>query len=89
MRPQPRYGTVEVRDHGRADDGWTHTAALTALVQGPGRGGRCVEGPAARTARPRAGEVLAENRFLAARDGVAAEFVDPVRGDRRLVRQPK
>ena len=32
-----------------------------------------------------AGEVLAENRFLAARDGVAAEFVDPAHGDRRPV----
>ena len=29
--------------------------------------------------------MLAENRFLAARDGVAAEFIDPAHGDRRPV----
>ena len=82
VRPQPRYGTVEVRIMD-AQTTVTHTAALTALVQALARW-EVVEGPAA-DGPAEAGEVLAENRFLAARDGVAAEFVDPVRGDRRPV----
>jgi glutamate---cysteine ligase / carboxylate-amine ligase len=82
VRPQPRYGTVEVRIMD-AQTTVTHTAALAALVQALARWA-VVDGPAP-DGPAEAAEVLAENRFLAARDGVAAEFVDPVRGDRRPV----
>jgi carboxylate-amine ligase len=78
-RLQPRLGTLEVRimdAQSRVED----TAVLAALVQclvhceavGPDR-----TGPATPP------EVLDENRFLAARDGMAAELVDPAMG--RLV----
>lgn len=74
VRPQPALGTVEIRvmdAQTRCDD----TASLVALVQ-------CLvkleaeEGYADETAIA-AQEVIAENRFLAARDGVDAELVDP------------
>jgi carboxylate-amine ligase len=82
VRPQPRYGTVEVRIMD-AQTTVTHTAVLTALVQALARW-EVVDGPAP-DGPAEAPEVLAENRFLAARDGVAADFVDPVRGERRPV----
>ncbi|HKG01939.1 MAG TPA: YbdK family carboxylate-amine ligase [Conexibacter sp.] len=79
VRLQPKLGTIEVRildAQTRAED----NAALAALVQ-------CVvrleatEGhiAAALEAHP---EVLDENRFLATRDGMRADFIDP-QGDRR------
>src|SRR4051812_47017512 len=75
VRPQPRFGTVEVRIMD-AQVTLQATAALAALVQ-------CLvalelrEGFAdERQAFP---EVLVENRFLAARDGVHAALIDPVR----------
>jgi len=55
-----------------------HTAALVALVQSLVRL-ELVDGHAD-AALVHAPEVLDENRFLAARDGVEAELVDPVRG---------
>jgi carboxylate-amine ligase len=55
-----------------------HTAALVALVQSLVRL-ELVDGHAD-AALVHAPEVLDENRFLAARDGVDAEFVDPVKG---------
>ena len=75
VRPQPRFGTVELRIMD-AQVTLRATAALAALVQ-------CLaslelrEGLAdERQAFP---EVLVENRFLAARDGVDAALIDPVR----------
>ncbi|HWF34295.1 MAG TPA: YbdK family carboxylate-amine ligase [Solirubrobacteraceae bacterium] len=80
VRPQPRFGTVEVRVMD-AQITASETAALAALVQ-------CVahleleEGyhvdPQAQ--RP---EVLDENRFIAARDGMRARLIDPV-GEERV-----
>ena len=74
VRPQPALGTIEVRvmdAQTRCED----TAALVALVQ-------CLvkleaeEGHATDLAIS-AQEVISENRFLAARDGVDAELIDP------------
>jgi carboxylate-amine ligase len=74
VRPQPRFGTVEVRI---MDTQTTvaATAALVALVQSIARL-EAEEGYASEEllASP---EVLSENRFLAARDGVNAELVAP------------
>jgi glutamate---cysteine ligase / carboxylate-amine ligase len=79
-RLQPRLGTLEVRimdAQTRAVD----AAALTAVVQ-------CLvrlhaEGDGRRTLEP---EILAENRFVASRDGMAAALVDE-RGGRRPMRE--
>jgi carboxylate-amine ligase len=73
VRPQPRFGTVEVRimdAQSRVED----TAALAALVQCVAKlevehgyvSSRALEVP----------EALDENRFLAARDGMGAELID-------------
>jgi carboxylate-amine ligase len=73
VRPQPRFGTVEVR----VMDAQSHvadTAALVALVQSIARL-ELEEGYVADDII-RAEEVLAENRFIAARDGVAARLID-------------
>jgi carboxylate-amine ligase len=78
-RLQPRHGTVEVRmldAASRAAD----AAALTALVQCLVR--RHVEGRPVRAPDP---EILAENRFIAARDGMRAELLDGFGGGRRPV----
>jgi carboxylate-amine ligase len=69
-RLRPRLGTVEVRvldAQSRPAD----VAALTALAQ-------CVVAlhAAGRPAAPIAPQVLEENRFLAARDGMRARFLD-------------
>jgi carboxylate-amine ligase len=80
VRPQPRFGTVEVRVMD-AQISALDTAALVALVQTIAHleleegyaGKRLVDSD----------EVIQENRFLAARDGMQAEFIDPV-GDRRI-----
>ncbi|MDX6678617.1 MAG: glutamate---cysteine ligase / carboxylate-amine ligase [Solirubrobacteraceae bacterium] len=77
VRPQPRLGTVEVRIMD-AQSTLAGTAALVALVQSLVRL-ELVDGHAD-AALVHAPEVLDENRFLAARDGVAAELVDPVLG---------
>jgi carboxylate-amine ligase len=76
VRLQPRLGTIEVRimdAQTRVDD----NAALGALVQCAVRlaatGGRVDEALAARP------EVLDENRFIATRDGMRAQFLDPAR----------
>jgi carboxylate-amine ligase len=77
-RLQPRFGTIEVRimdAQSRVRD----TAALVALVQ-------CLvrrEALAASDAWiPTPPEVIEENRFLAARDGMRAAVVDPAAGGR-------
>jgi carboxylate-amine ligase len=77
VRPQPKLGTVELRIMD-AQSTLGATAALVALVQSLVRL-ELVDGHAD-AALVHAPEVLDENRFLAARDGVDAEFVDPVRG---------
>jgi carboxylate-amine ligase len=77
VRPQPKFGTVEIRIMD-AQSTLDATAALVALVQSLARL-ELVEGHAD-AALVHAPEVLDENRFLAARDGVEAELVDPVRG---------
>jgi glutamate---cysteine ligase / carboxylate-amine ligase len=80
VRLQPRLGTLEVR----VMDAQTRirdTAALVALVQCLVRCealGTCAEPELAH-----APEVLDENRFLAARDGIDAQLLDPHR-DRRV-----
>jgi carboxylate-amine ligase len=83
VRLQPRLGTIEVRimdAQTRAGD----NAALAALVQCAVRleatDGYVDEAIAARP------EVLEENRFLATRDGMRAELLDPEHDTRRPVR---
>ena len=84
VRLQPRFGTVEVRVMD-AQTRVADTAALVALVQCLVRlealedhaGHRLVTSP----------EVLEENRFVAARDGMAAQLIDPSREGRRPARR--
>jgi carboxylate-amine ligase len=70
VRLQPRLGTVEVRVMDAASR-VADVATLAALVQ-------CLVRRHAEALPPRAPEpeVLAENRFLAARDGMRAELID-------------
>lgn len=74
VRPQPRFGTVEVRimdSQSRMDE----TAALVALTQSLAK----LEAEQG-FASPKAiatDEVISENRFIAARDGVEARLIDP------------
>lgn len=75
VRPQPKLGTIELRIMD-AQSTLDRTAALVALVQSLVRL-ELVEGHAD-AALVHAPEVLDENRFLAARDGVDARLVDPV-----------
>jgi glutamate---cysteine ligase / carboxylate-amine ligase len=75
VRLQPALGTVEIRVMDTQSD-VSQSEALIALVQSMvslqlEEGGPNVAAPP---------EVLAENRFLAARDGMDARFIDPVRG---------
>jgi carboxylate-amine ligase len=78
-RPQPQFGTIEVRIMD-AQPSLQATAALCALVQALAKleleDGYAPREPA------HAQEALAENRFLAARDGVTAELIDPTRAQR-------
>ena len=75
VRPQPRFGTVEVRIMD-AQTSVAETAALVALVQ-------CIarleihEGFVSERLISTQ-EALDENRFLAARDGMGARLIDPV-----------
>lgn len=82
VRLQPRFGTVEVRIMD-AQSTVADSGALLALVQSL----VCHEAQAPSTHselayRP---EVLIENRFLAARDGMAARLIDADAGARRPV----
>lgn len=78
IRPQPLLGTVEVRimdSQPRVEE----TAALCALVQALAR----LELERADAPPPPISqEVVNESRFLAARDGAAAQLIDPVRSVR-------
>jgi glutamate---cysteine ligase / carboxylate-amine ligase len=74
VRPQPRFGTVEVRImdvQTRIDE----TAALVALTQCLARL-EAEEGFVSESMVALA-PVISENRFLAARDGIDAELIDP------------
>ena len=76
VRPQPKLGTVEMRvmdAQTRIED----TAALVALVQSVARL-ELEEGYVSGTIVA-AEEVLAENRFIAARDGMDAQLIDTTR----------
>ena len=77
IRPQPTLGTVEVRVMD-AQSRMQDTAALVALVHALAR----LELEDGLLPAPAAGddEVLAENRFLAARDGIEADLLDPAGG---------
>jgi glutamate---cysteine ligase / carboxylate-amine ligase len=78
VRLQPRLGTVEVRAMD-AQCTVADGAPLIALVQSLAR--LILEGGYSET--PQSPEVLAENRFLAARDGCGALLIDQT--ERRLV----
>jgi len=84
VRPQPRFGTVEVRILD-AQTTVGETAALCALVQ-------CIarleieQGYASEELISRE-EVLDENRFIAARDGMEARLIDPRLGRRVPARE--
>ena len=73
IRPQPRFGTVEIRIMD-AQSRLADTATLVALVQSIARL-ELEEGYVSEHASA-SEEVLAENRFLAARDGVDARLID-------------
>ena len=82
LRPQPRFGTIEVR----IMDVQTRASAtrlLIALLQSIAS----LELEEGYLAPDRLGspEVLAENRFIAARDGIHAELIDPRREQRTPV----
>jgi carboxylate-amine ligase len=79
IRPQPRFGTIEVRIMDAQPTLHT-TAALCALVQALCR--LELEEGYTPPEPPHAQEALAENRFLAARDGVSAELIDPTHARR-------
>ena len=74
VRPQPRFGTVEVRIMD-AQTRLSATATLVALLQSIAS----LELEEGYLAPDRLGspELLAENRFIAARDGVHARLIDP------------
>jgi glutamate---cysteine ligase / carboxylate-amine ligase len=75
VRPQPRFGTVEVRIMDAQSESWA-TRSLAALVQMIAR----LELEDGYHSQDVSGnpEVLTENRFLAVRDGMEASLIDPV-----------
>jgi carboxylate-amine ligase len=84
VRPQPRFGTVEVRVLD-AQTTASESAALAALVQCIAR--LEVEEGYVEATLVGAQETLAENRFIAARDGMDARLIDPAREQRTPVRE--
>jgi carboxylate-amine ligase len=75
LRLQPKFGTLEIRIMDAQTDSMRN-APIAAFAQALVRL-EALEGFAAPELFESA-EVLEENRFLAARDGIAAELVDPV-----------
>ncbi|HEX2071559.1 MAG TPA: YbdK family carboxylate-amine ligase [Thermoleophilaceae bacterium] len=75
VRPQPRFGTVEVRVLD-AQTTASEAAALAALVQCIAR--LEIEEGYVATELIGAQETLEENRFIAARDGMDARLIDPL-----------
>ncbi len=84
VRPQPRFGTVEVRILD-AQTAVAETAALAALVQCIAR--LEVKEGFASERLVRTKEALDENRFIAARDGMDAELISPDEEMRQPVRE--
>jgi len=84
VRPQPRFGTVEVRVMD-AQTTMAQNTALVALVQSIVRL-ELSEGFVS-PAELEVPEVLDENRFLAARDGMEADLIDRERECRRPARE--
>jgi carboxylate-amine ligase len=84
VRPQPRFGTVEVRVLD-AQTTTSEAAALAALVQCIAR--LEVEEGYVPAALVGAQEALEENRFIAARDGMDARLIDPAAERRTSVRE--
>jgi carboxylate-amine ligase len=80
VRPQPKFGTVEIRVMDAQTDNDV-TEALVALVQSIAHL-ELEEGFHDDPAIDQT-EVIAENRFLACRDGVDAELIDLI-GERRI-----
>jgi carboxylate-amine ligase len=80
VRPQPRFGTVEVRILD-VQSSVAETAALVALVQSLAV--LELEDGYAPDELVQRGELLEENRFIAARDGMDARLLDPV-AERRI-----
>jgi len=76
VRPQPRFGTVEVRILD-AQTTVAETAALVALVQSVAR--LEVREGYVSDRLVRTQEALDENRFIAARDGMEGALIDPDR----------
>lgn len=75
VRPQPRFGTIEVRICD-SQTALSETAAICALIQCIVRLEASEDGYVSEELV--AGqEVLDENRFLAARDGMKADLIDP------------
>jgi carboxylate-amine ligase len=83
IRPQPALGTVEVRVMDAQSD-VRATAALVALVQSLGR--LEIEEGHAPELLVASDELISENRFLAARDGIEADLLDPAAELRRPAR---
>jgi len=84
VRPQPHLGTVEIRvmdAQSRIQD----TATLVALTQSIAR--LELEEGYASEAVIASDEVLAENHFLAARDGTDARLIDPTTESRRPLKE--
>lgn len=84
IRPHPGIGTVEIRSMD-AQTRTADTAVLIALARSLVK--LEAEEGFASDASVEAQEALAENRFLAARDGVDAELIDVDRAARRPVRE--
>lgn len=84
VRPQPRFGTVEVRVMD-AQTTVDETAALVALVQSIAK--LEIEQGWVSPLLLDQPEVLEENRFIAARDGVDARLIDPESERRVPLRQ--
>ncbi len=84
VRPQPRFGTVEVRVLD-AQTTTSEAAALAALVQCIAR--LEVEEGYVEATLVGAQEALEENRFIAARDGMDARLIDPAREQRTPARE--
>jgi carboxylate-amine ligase len=78
VRPQPKFGTVEVRAMD-AQSSVPEVASLVALIQSLAR----LELESDTSSPVPSPEVLDENRFLAARDGMDARLIEPAGG--RLV----
>ena len=85
VRLQPRFGTLEVRVMD-AQTRLADTVAIVALVQCLVRL-EALEDSAIHHTLVNRPEVLEENRFIAARDGMEASLIDPDREERRPARE--